>query len=338
MPFITGGAEALVTSLRQEFISHGHECEIVSIPFKWYPPERLLDCMAMARLMDLTEVNGQRIDKVVAMKFPAYYVEHPNKTFWVMHQHRQAYELFGTEHSDLHQSELGERVSAEIQRWDNVCFRGRSNVYTISKTVADRLEHFNKARATPLYPPPLNYKKYQSGPFGDFVFYAGRFSPMKRQHLLIEALAITKNPVRAVLVGSPTESYGAEVLRLIKEKELSNRVECRGIVDEEEKLTLYSQALSVYNGVYQEDYGYLTLEAFFASKPVVTHTDSGGPLEFVQSRVNGFVTEPTPEALATALDELYENRDRAKNYGKAGRLLLKERDINWETVVEALLG
>ena len=55
------------------------------------------------------------------------------------------------------------------------------------------------------------------------------------------------------------------------------------------------------NGVYDEDYGYITLEAFFAGKPVITHTDSGGPLEFVTHEHNGLVTEPNPVSLGNAI-------------------------------------
>ena len=43
---------------------------------------------------------------------------------------------------------------------------------------------------------------------------------------------------------------------------------------------------------YDEDFGYVTLEAFLSRKPVITATDSGGPNEFVVDGVNGFVRAP----------------------------------------------
>ena len=42
----------------------------------------------------------------------------------------------------------------------------------------------------------------------------------------------------------------------------------------------------------------MTAEAFASRKAVVTCRDSGGPAELVEDGVNGFVCEPTPEALA----------------------------------------
>ena len=72
VPFISGGAEIHAAMLKEELIKRGHSADIVTIPFKWYPVRQIVNCMMMGRLMDLTEVNGERIDQIVAMKFPAY--------------------------------------------------------------------------------------------------------------------------------------------------------------------------------------------------------------------------------------------------------------------------
>lgn len=338
VPFITGGAEIHAESLRRELRTRGHEAEIVTIPFKWYPPERILDCMAMARLMDLTEVNGQRIDKVIALKFPAYYVEHPDKVCWILHQHRQAYELFGTPYGDLHHDEQGRRVAAEIKRWDAAFLPKSRKLFANSKTVSERLRTYNQIAAEPLYHPPTNYQRYRCAKSSDYILYAGRFDTIKRQHLLVEAIAQTKTPTKAVIIGPYEGEYGKQVLLAIETLGLQDRVQCLGMVDEEEKLDLYAHALAVYNGVYQEDYGYVTLEAFFASKPVITHFDSGGPLEFVRDGENGYVVAPEAKAIAEVIDRLYRNKERAKTMGVAGNDLLNRLGINWDNVIERLLS
>ena len=79
MPFVSGGAEACASGLRQALLEHGHEAEIVSIPFKWYPPDEIVRQMLIWELVDLTEANGKTIDLVIALKFPAYLVRHSNK-------------------------------------------------------------------------------------------------------------------------------------------------------------------------------------------------------------------------------------------------------------------
>ena len=45
VPFVHGGAEVHARSLLEALRRAGHEAEIVAIPFKWYPPERILDSM-----------------------------------------------------------------------------------------------------------------------------------------------------------------------------------------------------------------------------------------------------------------------------------------------------
>ena len=100
-------------------------------------------------------------------------------------------------------------------------------------------------------------------------------------------------------------------------------------------MRLYAGALAVVFPPFDEDYGYVTLEAFLARKPVVTTTDAGGPLEFVIDGVNGFVAEPTPESIGTTLAVLFADRARARSMGDAG--FDRARPITWDGVVECLL-
>ncbi|MDQ3755121.1 MAG: glycosyltransferase family 1 protein, partial [Acidobacteriota bacterium] len=44
----------------------------VHVPFKWYPPEKILDHMLACRLLDLTEVAGTPVDLLIGLRFPAY--------------------------------------------------------------------------------------------------------------------------------------------------------------------------------------------------------------------------------------------------------------------------
>ena len=97
VPFVRGGAELMADELVAALRARGHEAELVTIPFKWYPGTRVLDQAFLWRLVDLTESDGRPIDRVIATKFPAYCVRHPNKVAWVLHQFRQAYDYDRTE-------------------------------------------------------------------------------------------------------------------------------------------------------------------------------------------------------------------------------------------------
>lgn len=174
VPFIKGGAEILTQMLCDELKKRGHQVDVVTIPFKWYPTESLINCMQMGRMMDLSEVNGEKIDLVIAMKFPAFYVKHENKVLWLMHQHRQAYDLWNTQYGDLHQLVDGEFIRNLIKKHDEKYIAEAKAVYTIAKNTSKRLMQYNSIASRALYHPPLNYEKLTCNEYGDFIFYPSR--------------------------------------------------------------------------------------------------------------------------------------------------------------------
>jgi len=337
VPFITGGAEIHAQLLCDELIARGHQSEIVTIPFKWYPGETLLNCMMMGRMMDVTEVNGEKIDLVIVMKFPAYYVRHPNKVVWLLHQHRQAYDLWGTEFGDIHKEEDGEFLRNTIMLNDNLFLAEARRIFTNAGNTARRLKKFNGIDATPLYHPPANDDKLRCDGYENFVFYASRIDPMKRQRLLVEAAKFIKSDTKIYVAGKGSERETAYIQQLIEKYGLSERVKLLGFISEEEKIDYYAGCLGVYFGAFDEDYGYITLEAFFSKKPVIVHEDAGGPLEFVDHGRNGFVIKADPAVIAAKIDEWSENRDMAKEMGERGYNTLLEKKINWDHVIDSLL-
>jgi len=338
VPFITGGAEILSNMLCKELSNRGYSADIVSIPFKWYPKETLLDCMVMARMMDLTEVNGERIDRVIAMKFPAYYCRHDNKVLWLMHQHRQAYDLWDTEYGDIHKLEDGEFIREMIEFHDKRYIAEANAVYTIAQNSSDRLKKYNGIRSEALYHPPLNHDKMYCEVYGDYVFYASRIDPMKRQRLLVEAARHVKTDVKFLIAGSGSKSELDYINGQIKKYSLGKRVKMVGFISEEEKLKHYANCLAVYFGAFDEDYGYITLEGFFSRKPVIVHHDSGGPLEFVENEKNGYIVDADAKKLAEKIDWLFTNRKSAKIMGEAGFQSLKEKHMDWDYVIDKLLA
>ena len=80
VPFIRGGAEIVSERLVEELRERDHDVELVTVPFKWYPGERVLTQAFLWRLLDLEEADGVPIDLVIATKFPSYAVRHPKQS------------------------------------------------------------------------------------------------------------------------------------------------------------------------------------------------------------------------------------------------------------------
>jgi glycosyltransferase involved in cell wall biosynthesis len=106
-------------------------------------------------------------------------------------------------------------------------------------------------------------------------------------------------------------------------------------VGDDDLVTLYADALAVVYPPFDEDFGYVTLEAFLSRKPVITCGDSGGPNEFIVDGVNGFSTDPTPEALAVAINALASDKARAARMGDAG--FTSAAAVTWDGVIEKLV-
>lgn len=155
VPFIQGGAEMLTDNLLQALRAAGHIADIVAIPYKHYPPERILDHMMVCRLLDLTEAFGNRIDRLIALKFPAYLIPHPNKVLWILHQHRQAYDLWAhPQAGELRQAANGHLIRDAIQKADRNLIPEAKMIFTLSGNVSRRLKEGCGIDSEPLYNPP----------------------------------------------------------------------------------------------------------------------------------------------------------------------------------------
>jgi len=336
VPFIAGGAEIQATSLKTALEKEGHLVEIVTIPFKGYASDVLIS-IPFTRMLELAEIHGHKVDRLIGLKFPSYLIPHPNKVVWLIHQQRDAYDLWESGHSALLNNPSGIAIREAIRRMDNICMNEAKFVYAESKNVARRLMKFNSFNAAPLYHPPKNEERFFCDRSERYLFFPSRLTPLKRQDLLLKALSLTKNPVKVVLAGtSDTPDYENVIQALIKDLKIEDRVQFLGGISEEQKFSLYSKALAVIYPPYDEDYGYVTLEAMLSSKPVITCSDSGGSLEFIQDRKSGWIAEPYPEGLADILDEVWENPTQAEKLGIAARDYYCQLGISWKSVITKL--
>ena len=330
VPFVRGGAELMAEDLVAAFRQRGHEAELVTIPFKWYPGTRVLDQAFLWRLVDLTESDGRPIDRVIATKFPAYCVRHPNKVAWVLHQFRQAYDYDRTALGQFSESPEDRATRRAIERLDSVALGEARRVFATSRNVADRLQRFNGVDAE-LLPHPPQTLAYRTAESEGFVLSVNRLDRAKRIDLLIEA-AKAEPSLRIVIAGDGPDRARLEQLA----SGLNGQVEFAGRVDDERLADLYARCLAVYYAPVDEDFGMVPYEAFLSSKPVLTTTDAGGPLEIVHDRRTGVVVAPEPAELARAAAYLGAHADEAKAWGLAGKAVAER--VTWDACVDALLS
>ena len=337
IPFVQGGAEFLTHNLKDALIKSGHEVEVVSMPFIDSPIHYIENHIIASRLMDITNSWAGRIDLCIGLKFPAYYMPHPNKVIWALHQHRAAYDLFGTEYSNLKDEPQGNEARDIIYNADNTYLKEAKRIYTIADNVTKRMRKYNGIESTPLYHPCPDMDKFYCGEYEDYILMPSRINITKRQRLAIEALCLTKSDIKLYIVGKEDNDVEKKkLLNFIKEKKLEKRIKYYDYVTQEEKFKLYANAKAVLFIPMDEDYGYITLEAMAASKAVITAKDSGGPLEFVVDGRTGCVAESTPEEIARAIDEIAGTKSGAIEMGKQARIHLDEMEITWDKVVKEL--
>jgi glycosyltransferase involved in cell wall biosynthesis len=328
--------ENLVRALREA----GHEVDVVSVPFKWYPPAELVHQMALWRSLDLAESNGLVIDAVIALRFPAYLVPHERKVVWLIHQHRTAYELWDHPvYADLSTHDEGPEVRQMIHRADRLALGEAKRVFSNSGNVRERLRRSLGVDADPLYHRSQLCEalmETEPGGYGDYVLFPSRLESIKRQSLAVQAMRHVRSGVRLVLVGSGPDE-GA-LRRQVQNLGLEDRVMLEGRVPDERLIELYCEAMAVFYGPFDEDFGYVTLEGMAARRPVVATTDSGGPLEFVRDGENGLVVSPKPRSIASAFDRLAREGPRLPLIGAAGRATVVERVPEWPEVVARLLS
>jgi len=333
VPFVRGGAELLVDGLRDALIERGHTVDVVSLPFAWQPHQLIAQSTLAWRLLDLTNVNAAPIDQVICTKFPSYAVRHPCKVIWLVHQHRQAYDWYGTPFSDFANTAEDRAVREQLLRIDRTTLGEAQRRYTISRNVSERLRRFNGLDSAPLYPPSRYAGRLRAGPYGDYILSDARLDAAKRLDLLLRALARTEHPIRCVLISTGPDR--AQLEQLAADLGLGERVQFRGYVPDAELIDLYAEARAVYYAPFDEDYGFTTVQALTAARPVITTSDAGGVLEFVEDGANGFVATPEPQAIAARLDALAADAAVAARLGAAGPACVAE--ITWERVAAELV-
>ncbi len=332
-PRVEGGHLVIARALEQALRDAGHEADIVVTPDYGFG-RQASQYLATWRTR-VTERAGRPIDRVISLRYPSYAVRHPDHVCWLNHTMREYYDLWERFSAPLSpQGRAKERVRrALIHAADRYLLtRNVRKLFVQSKTIQRRLAMWPELKSEVLYP-PAPQRPYRCDRYGDDILMVSRLTPLKRAELLVRALAAPDGrAVRAAIAGEGEDRNRLQAL--IRELGVADRVRLLGRIDDSELLDRLAACRAVCFPPVEEDYGFVTVEAFASRKAVITCRDSGGPAELVDDGVNGFVCDPTPESLAGALRRLADDAALAERLGAAA--FERGRRFSWGATVARL--
>ena len=279
--------------------------------------------------------SGDRIDQVITTRFPSFAVRHPKQVSWLNHTMREYYDLWDDFSTGLSpRGRLKESVRRRlVHAADTYCFNHHvKSLFAISSTVAGRLKRWNRVAADVLHP-PAPPRPYRCDGYGDFLFFPSRLTALKRADLAIRALAEpVARELRLVIGGDGPERV--RLRALVHDLGLDSRVTFAGYVDDAALVDYLARCRAVVFVPRDEDYGFVTIEAFESAKAVITCHDSGGPTELV-TPATGFVVEPTAAGVAAAAASIMADRDLAERLGQQAKE--SAAGFTWANVVRKLV-
>lgn len=324
-----GGAEALYKGLVKSLRQTAHEVDRIDVAIDESTFEAVLESYERCANLDLHDY-----DLVISTKAPTYMVRHRNHISYLLHTLRVFYDRF---HQEFGRGTLEQ-------------FRQRRRIHALDKTGLhpDRVKrHFaighapykrlyevdtfwQQIKFEVLYPAPW-LEDFREPRAGEYVFLPGRLHRWKRVDLVIQAFRYVKQDIALKIAGVGEDEPSLRALAAG-----DRRIEFLGRVSDAQLLDLYAGALVVPFVPVDEDYGFITIEAFRSKKPVITCVDSGEPTYFVKHFETGFVVKPEPEAVAEKINYLIEYPEHAAEMGEKAAAAVSH--ISWDRVAAKLLA
>ncbi len=319
VPRIYGGMDRLLNglsgALRKRFPT-----DLITIPVDERSNETLLK-----GYYDFYHLDLSHYDIVISTKAPSYMIQHPAHILYLCHRLRVFYDLY--EPRDNTHTRM-RRLIHWVDKWAMDQQR-IPDIFSLGNTVSRRLLKWGGITSIPLHPPttfePIDPR------LGKHFLAVGRLHEWKRFDLIIKSYISSQAKAPLLVVGS-----GPDENRLKRLASHDQRIQFSGHVDESQLKKLYADSIAHIFTPISEDLGLITWESFLAGKPVLTTEDSGEPALIVDHGKTGFVTIPTPDAIAERINWMDVNRAKTSRMKQACRE--KVGKITWDRVVDTLLA
>ena len=334
VPFVEGGHLIIARELTRAINEYGYKAELILTPQNRF--SRVFHAYIATRFIDVQEDGvGEKIDKLISFKYPSYALKHPEHIVWINHRMREYYDLWENFYAKLgRRAKIKERIKKFlIHKIDNYLLKKVKKIYSQSENIKKRLEKWGKIKSSVLYPPPPK-RNYKTEDYKNTIFTVSRLVKHKRVDLIIKALKYVKNKeIKLIIAGEGPELNN--LMRYVKESGLEKRVSFLGRISDDQLIKNYAECGAVFYSPYNEDYGFVTVEAFTSGKAVITTNDSGGVYEIISKSKGGIYTKNDPQTLGEKIDDLFSDKNKLIALGETGKQWVSS--LTWEKTVETLI-
>lgn len=368
IPFSVGGAEKLWWGMSEYINKHtNHQCELIKVPTKEDDFWSLIDAYHTFYKLDLSH-----FDLLISGKYPAWMTKHHNHHIYMLHCLRGLYDCYHLlaldETVDTKEPKINEllrRVDEStieidelftllyvlkeersidksffafptpfarkiIHYFDKKAMQNIQSFSAISQTVAKRKEYFPKNVPIRVIYPPSTLSNFKNSGY-EYFFTVSRLDNAKRIEMIVEAYKNTKTSIPLKIAG--TGPLSKKIAEMAKS---DPRITLLGFISDDELIEYYAKAYAVIFIPYDEDYGLITIEAMMSQKPLLTFSDTGGVVEFVEEKVSGLVSDPSVEKLTYNIDFLADNPQLCKEMGHNAKRRVEA--ITWKSTIDSLLS
>lgn len=317
-------------------------------------------------IQEFEKLDLDNYDVVIATQPPSYAVKHPKTVVLFYHHLKIYYDLHDVYVKTLSKDEeLDAKTKDIVREIDSKYITNEKYYLAGSKHVAKRLMNFNKIdeKNIDIFEAGINESIFEYKGSTDFKspICVGRHEFPKRPELFLHAMKYLPN-IEGRIVGQGGKTEDLKIIdkylqeahknkinidddelwkktvfnanKLSINNNIKSNVIFTGKVSEKELIKEYANALCVVCPSYEEDYGLTAIEAMAFGKPVITCNDGGGYMEFIEDGKNGFVVEPTGEAIAEKIKYLNDNRDVLETMSKNAYEF--SRNYNWDIILKKL--
>lgn len=325
-----GGAEKVVLTLAEHFLSQGERVSLFSLrDVCEYPLPEGLDyqiigdrCRAPWRKLTELSRRARQLDAAVAQaeqqgEFDLV-LSSLHKTDRIVARSRQLAHrnLWFCLHGVFSTSYLGHRTG--FDRWMKQqkikrVYQGRNIVSVSSAVGQDLVEQFavRPAQLKTIYN-PFDIAALRAAadapsdrPDGDYIIHVGRFHPGKRHDRLIEAYAQSGITAPLVLLGQGKPEQEQRLRQLAQQHQVADRVLFKGF--QQNPLPWIKQARMLVLSSDSEGFGNVVVEALLLDTPVASTRCPGGVTEILTGELARGLADLNSPALARTMQSIYHS-------------------------------